>query len=336
MALKTPFAKQPPPQMPDSFSPAPSVAAAPSDAASDVAASATRTCPKCDVDKVFTGQCCIPCNSFKVKSYRRLLKEDDEVLTDNWADLSKQKKQEIYREHHNLVGDHLLAVIKEAVEETNLESLKKKLAMEGAFKDEEDLTKKYKDKGDQLANIFANSITMICPVRQVKLWVDPEFSTATTFTQEQEKKRTLSVQAEHKRKKIKPNAALKDKKANKASEGDGNAEGGGTATKPLTARQRALQKIVQEVSGHVTKIEENILEAEKFSASIPPALITKWKKIKVELDEACSTAQLTVETSENLDPKEFKTMLSTEKKKGSAGLAEMKKRIALAVKESHM
>ena len=188
MALKTPFAKQPPPQMPDSFSPAPSVAAAPSDAASDVAASATRTCPKCDVDKVFSGQCCIPCNSFKVKSYRRLLQEDDQELTDAWADLPREKKQEIYREHHHLVGDHLLAVIKEAVEETNLESLKKKLAMAGAFKDEEDLTTKYKDKGDQLKNIFGNSITMVCPVRKVKLWVDPEFSTETTCTQQQRSK----------------------------------------------------------------------------------------------------------------------------------------------------
>ena len=75
-----------------------------------------------------------------------------------------------------------MAVIKEAAEEINVESLRNKLAMAGAFKDVEDLTLKYKAKGDQLANIFANSITMICPVRKVKLWVDPEFSTETTFT----------------------------------------------------------------------------------------------------------------------------------------------------------
>ena len=118
------FAKQPPPQMPASFSPATSVAA--SDvAASDDTAGPTRTCPKCDLDKVFSGECCMPCNSFKVKSYRRLLQEDDQELTDAWADVPREKKQEIFREHHHLVGDHLLAVIKEAAEETNLESLKK-------------------------------------------------------------------------------------------------------------------------------------------------------------------------------------------------------------------
>ena len=117
------FAKQPPPQMLASFSPATSVAA--SDvAASDDTAGETRTCPKCDVDKVFPGQCCVSCNSSKAKSYRRLLQEDDQELTDAWADLPREKKQEISREHHHLVGDHLLAVIKEAAEETNMESLK--------------------------------------------------------------------------------------------------------------------------------------------------------------------------------------------------------------------
>ena len=98
--------------------------------------------------------------------------------------------------------------------------------------------------------------------------------------------------------------------------------------------QIALQKKVEEVAGVVTEIGTSIEEAAKLSASMPAALITKWKRLKIEVDEACSTAMLTVETSESLDPKEFKAMLLAERKKAKAGLAEMKKRIALAVKES--
>ena len=73
----------------------------------------------------------------------------------------------------------------------------------GIFIDEEDLNEKYKRKPEQLASIKANTRTMTCPVRKVKLYEDPEFKLTVddTETNIQEKKRKVEFAREEEKKK---------------------------------------------------------------------------------------------------------------------------------------
>ena len=299
----------------------------------------TKLCPKCNVDKDFTGQCCRECNTFKVKSYRKLLEKGDEELTQNWADMDRTKKQEIYRDCHHLVGDHLLAAIKEAVTETDTESLKKKLLAKGAFKDAIDMDKAYKDKPEQLVNIYENSMSMVCPIKKVKMWVDPEFTSETSFSQEKENKRTLTVQTEHKRKKLKTDgeAKVKGKGKGNTGEGTGNPVDGSDVAEvdqSLTKEQRAFMKAVEDVGAVATEMHCCIEEAKQMASYMPQKVILDYSKTKIEIDESCATFTLEVQADVSIVPSDFKKKIAVLKKSAKASLIIMKKRVALAAKEA--
>ena len=57
---------------------------------------------------------------------------------------------------------------------------KREMQATGHFKDQDDLEKRYKDTPTQFAAIYRNANTMICPVREVMLWEDPEFASAAS------------------------------------------------------------------------------------------------------------------------------------------------------------
>ena len=63
------------------------------------------------------------------------------------------------------------------------------------MKDESDLKEKYSNKPAQLAAIFKNGITFDCPIRECKLWADPDFVTEWQFTQSEETEEVVSFEA---------------------------------------------------------------------------------------------------------------------------------------------
>ena len=60
----------------------------------------------------------------------------------------------------------------------------------GRFLDTEDLEEKYKSKPEQLAAIYKNARTILCPVREVQLWEDPEFSSSASRGSESRRETT--------------------------------------------------------------------------------------------------------------------------------------------------
>ena len=48
------------------------------------------------------------------------------------------------------------------------------------YKDEIDLTKKYSDKPDQLANLLKNAPTIQCSIKKIKMYADPEYEVVNT------------------------------------------------------------------------------------------------------------------------------------------------------------
>ena len=60
--------------------------------------------------------------------------------------------------------------------------------------DEEDLTKKYENKPEQLANILAHTRTMMCPVRRVKLFEDLKFTSETVDEESRAEARKRKVE----------------------------------------------------------------------------------------------------------------------------------------------
>ena len=61
------------------------------------------------------------------------------------------------------------------VEENHVEYQKGKFIAGGGFFDEIDMKKRYKDKPEQLANIFQNARSFVCGVRNTRLWQDPNY-----------------------------------------------------------------------------------------------------------------------------------------------------------------
>ena len=89
------------------------------------------------------------CNTFAVKLTRHLKDEDPDLVAD-WGLLSKEKKRDVYRDNHNVLGTDLYMVIREATEDIRTDRLIRKFTASGHMKDLEDLTEQYKNKPLQL------------------------------------------------------------------------------------------------------------------------------------------------------------------------------------------
>ena len=117
-----------------------------------------------------------------------------------WGQLSKEKEQYVFRNHHVDHGVDLNALLREVTEEIRSERLIKKFSATGHMKDMVDLAEKYKNKPEQLEAIKATTYKFHCTIRDVMLYADPEYTQETVFQMEQERKRTLSIATEQTKK----------------------------------------------------------------------------------------------------------------------------------------
>jgi len=76
----------------------------------------------------------------------------------------------------HLFKEGLVKELTEAIEISQTTKSTMKFASTGRFMDEEDLKEKYKNKPDQLEQIFDNARTMTHPDRKVTMWEDRDFT----------------------------------------------------------------------------------------------------------------------------------------------------------------
>ena len=126
-----------------------------------------KLCPKCNKESVWKVGCCEDCNRFGVKLTRHMKTEDADVVAD-WGQLSREKKTEVFRNHHDDHGVDLNALLKEATEEIRFERRIKKFTATGHMKDMVDLTERYKNKPEQLEAIKKTTHKFHCTIRDLR------------------------------------------------------------------------------------------------------------------------------------------------------------------------
>ena len=114
---------------------------------------------------------CKQCHNLKGRINRC---EETRVAWANTADSESRVK--MMRECADVYGDALAMKFTENTTESRADAFSSEFNDLGKFMDEDDLTEKYKNKPEQLKNIFANATTTHCAVRNVTLWADPEYT----------------------------------------------------------------------------------------------------------------------------------------------------------------
>ena len=116
-----------------------------------------------------------------------------------WEDFLKatsEKRTDFYRHSHDAMGKELKALITETISESIAEKEMESWIKDGKFLDLEDMTKKYKDKPDQLESILLRTRTHFCEVRNTNLYEDPEYMSKKSSTLETSKDSKRQISAE--------------------------------------------------------------------------------------------------------------------------------------------
>ena len=115
------------------------------------------------------------------------------ALAQSWEEVSDKEKNAFYCECREKAGTELQFRMQETIHDSSSKKSIVNFGSSGIFIDEDDLNEKYKRKPEQLASIKANTRTMTCPVRKVKLYEDPEFklTAGDTDTRLEEEKRNV-------------------------------------------------------------------------------------------------------------------------------------------------
>ena len=140
---------------------------------------------------------CNSCNALQSRVTRAL---GTTGLTDKWAAMSKADKKAFFQTSHELAGEDLKAAIKTVITNTFVDTKTSSFNVDSDWLDEEDLTKAFDQKPEQLAHIKANASTMFCPVRGVKFYEVPKYTTRRSDKAEAVLARDTRVETEQFRK----------------------------------------------------------------------------------------------------------------------------------------
>ena len=125
---------------------------------------------------------CVLCHRLRSRTRTALNSLMDIVDGAEWGCVNKTSKAKWMRDNAKVFGQELQKSVLEAIEESRVQRNLTEFINSGAFKDKNDLEAKYKDKPDQLSNIFRNARTMTCPVRSVMLRLDPDYKLSHSFS----------------------------------------------------------------------------------------------------------------------------------------------------------
>lgn len=114
-------------------------------------------------------------------------------MKESFARKSAEEKTEFFRTKHELIGNDLKVAITDTITEEQEDETVDDMIASGHFIDKADLEKKFADKPDQLAAVLRNANTVMCPVREVQLWEDPDMRSSSTKRVKETQKRVLDI-----------------------------------------------------------------------------------------------------------------------------------------------
>ena len=182
------------------------------------------------------------------------------ALAQSWEEVSDKKKNTFYCECQEKAGTELQLRTQEAIHDSSIKKSVVNFGSSGIFIDEEDLKEKYKRKPEQLASIKANTRTMQCPVRKVKLYEGPEFKLTVDDTETgiQEKKRKAEFAREEEKK----------KKGRKGTQ-QATPEEAPEEAKLTTGDKKRIGKKLETVSGNRLQLQDLIQKGQKYQSLVP-------------------------------------------------------------------
>ena len=135
---------------------------------------------------------CADCNSMRGK-VDRVLKACPK-LKDDWKEVSAETKQEFLQTHLHFTGEELKKCMQEIVIQSKNNTRFSEFSVLGDWYDEEQLKEKYKNKPEQLANLFQYARQLTHPTRRCILWEDLTFKSASSEKTEdrEETRRTVT------------------------------------------------------------------------------------------------------------------------------------------------
>ena len=249
-----------------------------------------------------------------------------QCLQKPWGDLDKNDRAKFMALGVDLYGDELAMALNEHISMTVVTRCLTEFSNSGKYLDEEDMTAKFQKKPKQLEAIWLHAHSMICPVRKIKLWADPEFTFIQKQAEELEetKKRELErCQTIRPKKKAKAKAKAKGKGTSDAVAADCEAV---IVDKKLKAADKAklekMQKLVEEDMPHFDRLIEkakdehikehipgfapkklgtNVCLYKQHLADITLAIETDTGDFKVLRDNLKASAKEVKKTYESLD-----------------------------------
>ena len=156
---------------------------------------------------------CRSCNRLQSRINRMQASSDMQIAFPDAA-----AREAFFKKHQESFGEDLKAALEVVTIETRSHTSTDKLAEEGDWLDEVDLTEKYKSKPEQLKSMLQNAKRMEHPTRKVTLFFDANFkSTATEELEKRCEERAVATSETFKKAPPKPKAkaclASKKKKA---------------------------------------------------------------------------------------------------------------------------
>ena len=166
------------------------------------------------------------------------------------------QKRQFIAKGRETYGEQLQASLNHHISLVKTVSVAKTQAARGRFYDIEDLTERYQNKPQQLANIIANARRMHCEIRGVDLYEDMDYTAVAEVyeSSEQRQESTLSFREDLKKPKAKAKSCPKAKAQSSPSSS--------STAKTLTANQaKLLGRWVDKTNVLQTKIQRVIEEA---------------------------------------------------------------------------
>ena len=225
---------------------------------------------------------CRPCNRLESRMTRMKQGSDMEVSFPSAA-----AKEAFFQKHQQAFGDDLKAAMELMTSEARSRTSSDKLAEEGDWLDEVDLSEKYQGKPDQLKNLLQNAKQMEHPTRKVTLYLDSNFK--TTIAEELAKKfeeSAVSTSETFKKAASKPKGTAKAKTAPKPKK----------AKLPSKKQMEALGVCAEKAQTLVDKMATLSVEAAENSDFVPKGPFETLVNQRAHLEAAVAQAFLALDT----------------------------------------
>ena len=224
-------------------------------------------------------------------------------LVNRFEKLEGEVKAKFLCDSADLLGADLKQCLEQCIVLSTRMTEKVRFKGNGQFRDKEFLDEKYKDRPEELQNIYKNARSMEHPDRHVQLWEDREFCVEEEKGEERmdERKRLLSTEEHIKPKKkaaAKRLAGAVPSMLSAPLEGDGQSIEDKSKKKPLPkAMAKKLTKKVTEATQTYLELGAMLAEAKaaEFRDHVPKAQMEKFVNLEEKFGPKIENAKTYIE-----------------------------------------